>query len=502
MGLGVKVKELHMRHIPDSSVSLELKPGDIVGLTGMNGAGKTELLQYLAGLKRTGKMGEIVMDGLDPFHVRDLDNLRGKIGLLCQQPEKTMVFSGLASDAAFGPENLAVEPEVIRKRWEGLRKKLLEGIPEDQDFRMLSGGQQQRAALVSVLMMRPQLLLLDEPLSMLGRSEGQEVLSLILSLARRNGQTLLLVSHDPETLGRMKRVLVLKNGRITERKAHAYGKMTLRKSENDPTDPEAGPLFPEDPEEDPSEETGRSGLENPFIGGGRKGPSWIIRKEPEDRKILLSLLDVGFRYGRNHVVEHFTAEICAGGLYLLRGGTGSGKSTLCKLMNGTLSHHSGHIRVGGMELPVSGRKVKWSLFSKKKPAAMAPVRRYVGYAMQFPEDQLFETSVHLDVMYGPMKAGRPTAMARQDAEDALRALKVPERLWERNPERLSEGEKRRVAIAGILAMKPQVLILDEPFAGMDREGRRVLEIVIDDYVNQGKAVVITAHEGGSKWKSQ
>ena len=366
MGFSVRLIDLELHTVPGARLSAEIKAGERVGLTGSNGVGKTSLLRYLACLKRPMAMGRLLLDGKDPFHAHDLETLRGNMGYLMQEPERGVVFSGVSRDAAFGPENLAVEPEVIRKRWEGLRKKLLEGIPEDQDFRMLSGGQQQKAALVSVLMMRPQLLLLDEPLSMLGKSEGQEVLSLILSLARRNGQTLLLVSHDPETLGRMKRVLVLKNGRITERKAHAYGKMTLRKSENDPTDPEAGSLFPEDPEEDPSEETGRSGLENPFIGGGRKGPSWIIRKEPEDRKILLSLLDVGFRYGRNHVVEHFTAEICAGGLYLLRGGTGSGKSTLCKLMNGTLSHHSGHIRVGGMELPVSGRKVKWSLFSKKK----------------------------------------------------------------------------------------------------------------------------------------
>ena len=113
--------------------------------------------------------------------------------------------------------------------------------------------------------------------------------------------------------------------------------------------------------------------------------------------------------------------------------------------------------------------------------------------MQSPEDQLFETSVIFDVMCGPLHAGRRAMEARQDAEEALREMEIPETLWERRPERLSAGEKRRVAIAGILAMHPRVLILDEPYAGLDAEGCWIIRKTIRNYVNQNRAVVVTTH---------
>ncbi len=488
MGLGAKVKELHMRHVPGSSVSFELAPGEIIGLTGGNGAGKTELLRYLAGLLRTGTMGEIVMDGLDPFHARDLEKLNGRIGMVFQAPEETMVFSRLASDAAFGPENRAVEPEIIRKRWEGLRSRLLADVPEDRTFSELSGGQQQRAALVSVLMLRADLLLLDEALSMQGKDEGREVLSLVLSLAKRNEQTVILVSHDPEVLRRTDRVLVLKDGKAVERKAAYYDQMY---DDTEDTSAEASA-------DAATERLDGQGTEKEsrisIFGQARRGPSWIVKKEPDTTEPLITLRDVSFRYGKNTVVEHFTAEICPGGIYRMVGDTGEGKSTLCRLMNGTLHHNTGQIRVDGRELPTAGRKLRWSPIAGRRPKPLAPVRRFAGYAMQSPEDQLFEVNVRLDVMYGPLKAGRTTAMARKDAEDALRQLHIPEKLWDRDPEKLSGGEKRLVAIAGILAMKPRVLILDEPFAGLDKAGRKVLEEVIEDYAGRGNAVVLTAHE--------
>ena len=124
---------------------------------------------------------------------------------------------------------------------------------------------------------------------------------------------------------------------------------------------------------------------------------------------------------------------------------------------------------------------------------MTPVRHFAGYVMQSPEDQLFERTVLRDVMYGPLHAGRGEDVAKKEAEEALRLLSVPEKLWKRKPEKLSGGEKRRVAIAGILAMKPRVLILDEPYAGLDPEGRRIVRQMVRGYAKQGNAVVITEH---------
>ena len=498
MGLGIKIRDLQLHHVSGSQISCEIRGGEMIGLTGANGAGKSDMLRYLAGVRRTKTMGEIVMDGLDPFHARDLEKLHRRIGFACQSPEETMVFSRIVRDAAFGPENQAVEPEIIRKRWEGLRSRLLDGIPEGQRFEELSGGQQQRAALVSVLMLRAPLLLLDEPLSMLGQEEGREVLKLILSLAKRNEQTLILVSHDPEVLKRMDRVFVLKDGKLRERKARAIEQeadeagaeedISAAKTVNKAEAAGNGRKKAADPGE--SEE---SGIILPVFKK-ENAPEWILQKKPESKEPLVTIRNVSFRYGKNSVLQHFSAEVCPGGIYRITGGTGSGKSTLCKLMNGTLLAGTGDIRVDQTKLPLAGSRMKWSILAGRRPTPLAPVRRFVGYVMQSPEDQLFERTVLRDVMYGARCSGRPEETAKKDAVEALKLLRVPDTLWKRKPEKLSGGEKRRVAIAGILAMKPRVLVLDEPFAGLDPEGCRIVKQMIEDYADRGNAVVITGHE--------
>ncbi|MBR0145298.1 MAG: ATP-binding cassette domain-containing protein [Eubacterium sp.] len=526
MGLDIRIKNLQFHHVPGSRVDAEIRAGEVVGITGANGAGKTEMLRLIAGILRPKSMGEIMIDGLDPFHGRDLEKLHRRIGFLQQSPKDTMVFSKMIQDAPFGPENQAVDPDVIRKRWEGLKGRLLTGIPENRDFDTLSGGQQQRAALVSVLMLRSQILLLDEPTSMLGRKEGQEVLQLVLKLAKRSEQTVLLVSHDPEVLKRADRVLLLEGGTLRRvRKAEiaaitaamgasakAPAKASGRKGAGSEEEKTAGTTGAtrEGEKPDGSAPGQMAGLVNPLdqfayesktdpvndsvavtSRSGEGAVRWIMKKRPVSMSPMITLRDVTVRYGRNTVAEHFHAEVCPGGYYEMTGGTGSGKSTLCKLMNGTLFASAGEVVVNGMRLPMAGEKRK-TFFGKKDPG-LGAVRRFAGYAMQSPEDQLFETSVIFDVMCGPLHAGRRAMEARQDAEEALREMEIPETLWERRPERLSAGEKRRVAIAGILAMHPRVLILDEPYAGLDAEGCWIIRKTIRNYVNQNRAVVVTTH---------
>ena len=513
MGLDIRIKDLQLHHVPGSRITAGIRAGEIVGLTGENGAGKTELLRMIAGVLRPKAMGQIMIDGLDPFHGRDLEKLHRRIGFAQQSPKDTMVFSRLIQDAPFGPENQAVNPEVIRRRWEGLKERMLAGIPERQEFETLSGGQQQKAALVSVLMLRSQILLLDEPTSMLGKKEGREVLSLILKLAKRSEQTVVLVTHDPEILKLTDRILLLQNGML--RRLHKNeiahvpdrgdGSMQSAGSSSDiGSDAEASAegrfhsaadstllINPLDQFEyenpDMSEKSiGRSG-----VLASTSGIRWIVKKRPDSMTPAITLHDVSVRYGKKNVTEHFSAVVCPGGYYELVGGTGTGKSTLCKLMNGTLFAYSGEVVVNGTRLPMAGQKRK--SFFGRKDQGLAAVRCFAGYAMQRPEDQLFETSVIFDVMYGPLRAGRTAIEARQDAEAALRELEVSEALWERRPETLSAGEQRRVAIAGILAMQPQVLILDEPYAGLDAEGCRIVRKVVSNYVNRGRAAVVTKH---------
>ena len=569
MGFSVRLIDLELHTVPGARLSAEIKAGERVGLTGSNGVGKTSLLRYLACLKRPMAMGQLLLDGKDPFHAHDLETLRGNMGYLMQEPERGVVFSGVSRDAAFGPENLGVDPEVIRKRWIGLKEKLLYdrtgreserekrgekrsqngfGDPEERSFRELSGGEKQRAALVSVLMMRAPLLLLDEPFSMLGNEEEEEILRFLLGTSKRLEQTMILVSHDPDVLRRMDRVFALEGGKLLELGKSGknwiyredgtfypgfgeepvlpdpFGESVINvapgssvserrqasnESERNPgSDEGVRRTTSREGERRPtSKDVGKQQLKIPPIADhseGKREPeakSYIdqprfLRKEGIDTvevfSPVISFEDAGFRYGKKTVIQSYSAAIYPGVYYELTGGTGSGKSTLCKLMNATLLADEGRIKVKDRKLPRKNER-GGGFFGRKD--SLREIRQIIGYVMQHPEEQMFASTVLEDVMYGPLKAGKEKNAARQDAEDALSMLGVDEALWKRTPEKLSGGEKRRAAIAGVLAMKPEVFVLDEPFAGLDPEGCAILQETLREYVRQGRTVIVTRHGG-------
>ena len=545
MGFSIKMINLEMKNVPGVRLNMEIMAGERIGLTGLNGVGKSSLLRYLSCLERPAAMGQLLINGNDPFHAHDMEKLRGGLGYLMQEPEQGIVFSRVLEDAIFGPENLAVEPEVIRKRWKGLSDRLLNdkqqnsgdtarsempgmtGSFADKDFRRLSGGQKQRAALVSALMMRAPLILLDEPFSMLGKAEAEDIFTFLLGMTKRLEQTTVLVSHDPEILRKMDRVFSFDEKGLREicfRKGKwiykADGSEYEVFSEYVAAEPEksraadrslenAGPqgkrVLKEEssqlkmpPVRDRQEEDGRDSEPEEETKDVFFNPK-LIRVEGVDTievfSPVISMEGVSFRYGTDQVIKDFSAAVYPGIYYELTGETGCGKTTLCKLMNATLLADSGVINVKGIKLPVNeGAAARRNpAGNRQERESLRLLRRMVGYVMQHPEDQLFASTVLDDVMYGPLKSGKDKNAARQDAEDALMLLGLERGLWNKAPEKLSGGEKRRAAIAGVLAMKPEVFILDEPFAGLDTEGAELLKAVLREYVRMGRTVIVTSH---------
>jgi energy-coupling factor transport system ATP-binding protein len=175
--------------------------------------------------------------------------------------------------------------------------------------------------------------------------------------------------------------------------------------------------------------------------------------------------------------------ITEGNFTAIIGHTGSGKSTLIQHFNGLLLPTEGRLEVNGIAIETN-----------RLPKFIKKIRQYAGVVFQFPEAQLFEETVEQDVIFGPMNFGKSKAEAKALAKTALLQVGLDESFFNRSPFELSGGERRRVAIAGILAMQPQVLILDEPTAGLDPEGAESLMRLLSTLHQQGMTIIFVTHD--------
>jgi energy-coupling factor transport system ATP-binding protein len=202
----------------------------------------------------------------------------------------------------------------------------------------------------------------------------------------------------------------------------------------------------------------------------------------------ISLQQVGYLYGKDtpfekRALQGVDATIRSGSYSAIIGHTGSGKSTLLMHLNGLLKPSEGVVKIGNTTI-TSGAKAK----------GLKEVRRHVGIVFQFPEHQLLEETVEKDIMFGPMNFGVPEEEARRRAHQLIELLGLPPEVAQQSPFDLSGGQMRRVAIAGVLAFKPSVLVLDEPTAGLDPRGRReIMELFNRLHVEEKLTTILVTH---------
>lgn len=202
--------------------------------------------------------------------------------------------------------------------------------------------------------------------------------------------------------------------------------------------------------------------------------------------MALKIEDVTYVYDKGtamsvDALDHISVEIPDGQFIGLVGHTGSGKSTFVQMLNGILQPTSGHIYWNGQDIQAQG-------YDRRK------LRAKVGLVFQYPEHQLFETDVLADVKFGPRNLGLTEEECTKRAKEALHRVNLPESLWEQSPFDLSGGQKRRAAIAGVLAMHPDVLVLDEPTAGLDPKGRdEILDMVQEMKNHLHMTIVLVSH---------
>jgi energy-coupling factor transport system ATP-binding protein len=188
-------------------------------------------------------------------------------------------------------------------------------------------------------------------------------------------------------------------------------------------------------------------------------------------------------------ISNINLEIAESGEFIaLIGETGSGKSTLVQHMNALLRPTVGNVTVYGVKIYKDVRK-------KDKNLKLNPLRQKVGLVFQFPDYQLFEETVERDIIFGPKNFGVSDTEARRRAKEAIQQVGLDPSYLERSPFHLSGGEKKRVSIAGILAMEPDILVLDEPTSGLDPKGRdALLELFLSIHEQQHKTIILITHD--------
>lgn len=443
-----------------NNLSLTIRSGERVAIVGKNGSGKSTLAKIIAGLTAPDSgyvklCGEKVFENTTAY-ADAYKNARKFIGALFQSPEDQIVTTVTEDDVAFGLENLNVEQHKMRK----LVNNALEAV-HMQNHRLsnpslMSGGQMQKVALAGSIAMQSKLLVLDEPTSMLD-SKSRENVDTLFDDLHKSGTSIVQITHRIDECQNADRILLLENGVLHE--------ICLEKLES---------YF-----NNSKYSFSKKAQEN--INNYAKQNASISDSTHTNKAISISHLTVKYDDKSPAVINNYSLDVNEGEIVAIMGENGCGKSTLAKALCGLLKAESGSISVE--KIPVSEKT------SKKNRQNL---RKTIGYVMQLPEQQLFAETVREDVAYGPKNFGIKGDALKERVNETLRLLNL-ENLAEKSPFSLSGGQQRLAAIAGVLAFRPRVLVLDEPTAGLDFEASLCILEILRTLNNQGVTIVMITH---------
>ena len=457
-------------------IDIEIKSGDFVAILGHNGSGKSTFARHINALL-TPTSGVLWVDGKDTSNPNNVWDIRRTAGMLFQNPDNQIVATTVEEDIAFGPENLGVSPPEIRVRVDSALAAVNMSEYKSYQPHHLSGGQKQRVAIAGVLAMKPNCIVLDEPTAMLDPKGRKEVLGTITQLNKEKGITVILITHYMEEAVLANRVIVLDKGKVAmdgppkDVFSDVPGMKALMLGVPQVTELAhklCSQGFPfSDTVLTPHRfiQTFKSKIAKEVSALPLVATSSILELVDDGLEVapILEVRNLSHIYAQGTPFEKYgikdvSISINKGEVVSIVGHTGSGKSTLIQHFNALLKPTCGSVLVCGEDI----HSDKLSLKS---------VRQQVGLVFQYPEHQLFESTIYKDVAFGPIRMGMSASEVDEYTRYALQAVGIPESLYHRSPFELSGGQKRRVAIAGVIAMRPKVLVLDEPAAGLDPAGR-------------------------------
>ena len=510
-------------------IDLNIEDGEFFCILGGNGSGKSTFAKHLNALLQP-DAGTVRINGMDASDPELVYDIRSTAGMVFQNPDDQLVATLVEDDVAFGPENLGVESAQIAQRVrEALKAVGLVGF-ERHETHALSGGQKQRVALAGVLAMEPRVLILDEASSMLD-PRGRKGLMKACHALHERGMTIVMITHFMEEAAEADRVAVFRAGHVamlgTPEEILTRADELAQLNLDMPASCRLGrslrakgvPVCTQVREAGMVAAVAQAYTERSEAGtAGQPSVSQLEIADgtvPADNKDnasepVIELSHVSYSYSlsplerrrwhkRSAAAGKSTKQALWGndpsspwalrdvsltvrrGEFLgLAGHTGSGKSTLVQHLNGLIRPQEGSVCALGLDL------------SNKKDAAA--VKAKVGVVFQYPERQLFAETVAQDVAFGPRNLGLPQdEVARRVASSLTRVGLDLVAIGDKSPFELSGGQQRRVAFAGVLAMEPEVLVLDEPMAGLDPAARRDFLGLIGRLHREGLTVVMVSH---------
>lgn len=427
-------------------ISLALKKGRCIMVTGPSGAGKTSLCLAASGVLHHDyggkKEGTIIVDGKDVSEYQSLSELARNVGVVFDDPEAQMIFTTVEEEILSALEYRGLPAEVIEERLARImRTTYLEEL-KDRSPHHLSGGQKQRVALAATLALGNDILILDEPTSELDEHATKRIADILQSL-KASGKTILLIEHKFSHFRDMvDTLMVMENGAIT-----AQG----------------------DPDE-LLQDSHVHGMLLPDFSTVQKNVRPVTDPEP-----VITVSNLTHCYGEVKALDDINLTIRRGEFIALVGENGSGKTTFVKHFNRLLTPTEGDVIVNG---------------KNTKECSIAILAHDVGLVFQNPDHMFFADTVRDEVAYGVRNLNIPDCDSVIDATLTETGLANTASLY---PRWLSRGERQRLGIACVVAMKPNVIVLDEPTTGLDGYEALLVINILKKLQEKGHTIIIITH---------
>ncbi len=475
-------------------INLTINKGEFILLTGPSGCGKTTFCRALNGLIPkfyNGEMtGQVIVNGLDTAE-HSTTELSQHVGLIFQNPDNQIFALTVEKDIAFGLENLGKSKTEMYKEIDWAAK--VTGIQElrQRATHELSGGQKQRLTIASVLAMRPSIIVMDEPTSFLDPVGAEHIFDVLDQLNKELGITIIIIEHRIDIAAKyVDRIIIFDQGKVrsdgdpvdilSNEDTRLLGVgvpriLSLAKRFNDidlfSLLPLTAEKFYEEILSKLPEKTGKKENKLPFDLQELSGE--------HHHKPLIETKGLYFNYSGNvQALKGVDLTIHKGDYVAIMGENGAGKTTLVKHFNGLLRPKAGEVFFEGED--ISGKSV-------------AQLARRIGLVFQNPDDQLFEETVAKEISFALHNFGVKDSIIEKRVNWSLNLLDIAQ-YKDKSPFTLSGGERKRVALASVLAWDPDVLVLDEPTIGQDYGQKERLRHFLTQLRTQGKTVIVVTHD--------